>query len=160
MESIFIEIDKYIFRTNSNIVIGLIYGMPDSSVGVFNERISDILNTVCKEHKICYCICGLNIDFFKYDVHKPTSAILGTIYAYNVFHLMTKPTRVTETTAILIDHILTNDIDITPDHLQDILCTDISDHYAIFDVAGNTKYDEINTPAIRLTRDMRQGNIN
>ena len=36
MESIFIEIDKDIFRTNSNIVIGLIYRMPDSSVDVFN----------------------------------------------------------------------------------------------------------------------------
>ena len=69
MESIFIEIDKDIFRTNSKIVIGLIYRMPDSSVDVFNERISDILNTVCKEHKIFDCIGDLNIDFVKYDVH-------------------------------------------------------------------------------------------
>ena len=160
MESIFIEIDKDIFRTNSNIVIGLIYRMPDSSVDVFNKRISDILNTVCKEHKIFYCIGDLNIDFFKYDVHKPTSAILDTIYAYNVFPLITKPTRVTKTTATLIDHILTNNIDIASDHLQGILCTDISDHHAIFHVAGNIKYHEINTPAIRLILDMRQGNIN
>ena len=64
MKFIFIEIDKDIFRTNSNIVIGLIYRMPDSSVDVFNERISDILNTVCKEHQIFYCIGDLNIDFF------------------------------------------------------------------------------------------------
>ena len=83
MESIFIELDKDIFRTNSNIVIGLIYRMPDSSVDVFNERISDILNTVWKEHKIFHCIGDLNIDFFKYDVHKPTSANLDTIYAYD-----------------------------------------------------------------------------
>ena len=81
--------------------------MPDTSVDVFNERIADILNTVCKEHKIFYCIGDLNIDLFKYDVHKPTSAILDTIYAYNVFPLITKPTRVTETAANLIDHILT-----------------------------------------------------
>ena len=80
MESIFTEIDKDIFRTNSNIVIGLIYRMPDSFVDVFNERITDILHTVCKEHKIFYCIGDLNIDFFNYDVHKPTSAILDTIY--------------------------------------------------------------------------------
>ena len=49
MESIFIEIDNDIFRTNSNIVIGLIYMMPESSVDAFNERISDILNIVRKE---------------------------------------------------------------------------------------------------------------
>ena len=47
------------------------YMTPDFSVDVCNERISDILNTVCKEHKIFYCIGDLNIDFFKYDVHKP-----------------------------------------------------------------------------------------
>ena len=64
MESIFIEIDKDRFKTNSNSVIGLIYRMPDSSVDVFNERISDILNIVCKEHKIFYCVGDLNIDFF------------------------------------------------------------------------------------------------
>ena len=74
--------------------------------------------------------------------------------------LITKPTQVTETTATLIDNILTNNIDIASDHLQGILCTDIWNHYAIFHVAGNIKYDEINTPAIRLIRDMRQGNIN
>ena len=55
------------------------------------------------EHKIFYNIG----DFFKYDVHKPTSTMLDTIYACNVFPLITKPTRVTETTATLIDHILT-----------------------------------------------------
>ena len=79
--------------------------MPDSSVDVFNERISDILNTVCKEHKIFYCIGDLNINFFKYDVHKPTSAMLYIIFAFNVFPLITQPTRVTETTATLINHI-------------------------------------------------------
>ena len=90
--------------------------MPDSSVDVSNERISDILSTVRKEHQIFYCIGDLKIDFFSYDVHKPTSAILDTIYAYNAFPLITKPTRVTETTATLMDHILTNNIDIASDH--------------------------------------------
>ena len=86
MQFIFIDIDKDMFRSNSDVVIGFIYKMPDSYIDVINERISDILNTVCKEHKICYCIGDPNIDFlFKCDVHKPTSAILDTIYTYNVF---------------------------------------------------------------------------
>ena len=83
MQFIFIEIDKDIFRSNSDVVIGFIYKIPDFYIDVFNERISDI---VCKEHKTCYCIGDPNIDFFfKCDVHKPTSAILDTIYTYNVF---------------------------------------------------------------------------
>ena len=134
--------------------------MPDSSVDVFNERITDILNAVCKVHKIFYCIGDLNIDFFKCHVHKPTLAILDTIYTYNVFPLITKPTRVTETTATLIDHILINNINIASELTQGILCTDILDHYAIFHIAGNIKYDAMNTPTTRLIRDMRQCNIN
>ena len=160
MESNFIEIDKDIFRTNHNIVIELIYRMLDSSLDVFNKRISDILNTVCKEHKIFYCIGDLNIDFFKHDVHKPTLAMLDIIYAHNLFPLITKPSRVSETTATLIDHIVTNNIDIASHHLQGIHCTDISNHYAIFHIAGNIKYNEGNIPAVKLIRDIRQGNIN
>ena len=82
--------------------------------------------------------------------------MLDHLYACNVFPLITKPTRVTETTATLNDHILTNNIDITSNHL----CTDISDHYNIFHIAGNIKYDETHTPAVRLIRDTRQGNNN
>ena len=86
--------------------------------------------------------------------------MLDTIYACNVFPLITKPTRVTKTTATLIDHILTNNIDITSDHLQGILCTDISDHYVIFHIAGNIKCDETNSPDVRFIRDIRQCNVN
>ena len=42
IESIFIEIDKDIFTTNSNIVIGPIYRMPDSSGDAFDEGIPHI----------------------------------------------------------------------------------------------------------------------
>ena len=38
IESILIEIDKDIFTTNCNIVIGLIYRTPDSSVDVFRSH--------------------------------------------------------------------------------------------------------------------------
>ena len=77
-----------------------------------------------------------------------------------MFPLINKPTRVTETTAAVIDHILTNDIDIALDHLQGISCTDISDHHAIFHIAGYIKYDETISPLIRLIGDIRGGNIN
>ena len=115
---------------------------------------------MCKEPKIFYCIGDLNIDFFKCDVHKLTSAILDIIYTYNVFPLITKPITVTETTATRIDHILTNNINIAPEYAQRILCTDIPDHYAIFHMSGNIEYDAINTPTTRLMHDLRQCNIN
>ena len=51
MESISIEIDNDIFMTHSNVIIVVAYRMPDSSVEIFSERISDIFNTLQKEKK-------------------------------------------------------------------------------------------------------------
>ena len=115
--------------------------MPNSSVDVFNERINDILNVIQKENKLIYVMGDLNIDLLKSDVHKSTSSLLDVLYSYNVLPVITKPTRVTESTATLIDHILTNNFDIDASHHQGILCSSISDHYAIFHVAGNVSND-------------------
>ena len=54
METVFIEIDKCIFGTDSNIVIGVIYDMSNSSVDVFNDRISDVMNVIQKERKLLF----------------------------------------------------------------------------------------------------------
>ena len=62
MESVIVEIESTVFDTKSNIIVGVTYRMPDSSVDVFNERMCDILNVVTKEKKICYLIGDLNIE--------------------------------------------------------------------------------------------------
>ena len=72
METVFIELDKSVFNTDSNIVIGVIYRMPNSSVDVFNDRISDILNVLQRERKLCYLLGDLNIDFLKAEDHRAT----------------------------------------------------------------------------------------
>ena len=85
MESIFIEIDQNVFQTYSNIVIGLIYRMPDTSVDIFNEGITDISNVIDREKKIIYLIGDPNIDLFKCESHQPTSIALYILYSNNVF---------------------------------------------------------------------------
>ena len=112
MESAFIEIDNILFQSSANIIIGVVYRMPDSSVDVFSERLTDILNFVHRENKLFDLLGDLNIDLFKHDVHRPTLEFLDAIYSYNVYPLITKPTKVTATSATLIDHILSNNIDI------------------------------------------------
>ena len=104
LESICIEIHQNVFQTSSNVVIGLIYRMPDASVEIFTERITDILNVIDREKKMICLINVLNIDLFKCESHKPTSTALDILYSHSVFPLITKPTRVTENTATLIDH--------------------------------------------------------
>ena len=102
----------------------------------------------------------MNKDLFKQDVHGPTSEFLDTIYSYNVYPLITKPTRVTTSSATLIGHILSNNIDISYGHTQGILCTSMSDHFAIFHIAGNMSTSKLTPPvSLKLTRDMRRKNF-
>ena len=140
MESVFIEIDCTVFGTKSNIIIGVICRMPDSSVDVFDKRICDILNVVTKEKKMCYLVGDLNIDLLKHEEHRPSSDFVDILYANNMFPLIVKPTRVTDKSATLIDHIMTNNFDIYSRHKQGILMSSISDHYALFHIAGNVQF--------------------
>ena len=159
MESLFIEVDSNVFQTSSNIIIGIVYRMPDSSIDIFNDRMTDILNKVNKDNKLLYMLGDLNIDLLKCEEHRLTSSFVDILYSNNVFPLITKPTRVTQTTATLIDHVLTNNFDIWGKHRQGILCTDISDHYAVFHIAGNTMCKSKDSLSPTVKRDLSYRNV-
>ena len=92
---------------------------------------------------------------------KPTATFLEIIYTNSVFPLITKTTRKTNESATLIDPVLTYNFDVNSKHTQGILYTSISDHYAIFHVAGNAENDSCGgdiTPV--LQRNYCQKNIN
>ena len=84
---------------------------------IFNDRMSDIMNIVQRERKICYFVGDLNVDLLKHESHQSTVAFLDSFYSYNVSPLITKPTRVTRESASLIDHVLTNNFDINSKHV-------------------------------------------
>ena len=159
LESLFIEISKEVFQTSSDIIIGVLYRMPNSSIEVFNDRITDKLNVMNRENKLIYLLGDMKIDFLKTDEHSPTSSFVDTLYSYNVFPLITKHTRVTKNSATLIDHFLTNNLESESRHKQGILCTDISDHYAVFHISKNNKNLNDNTALPKLKRDMRLQNV-
>ena len=158
MESVFIEVEKSIFGTSSNLVIGVIYRMPDSSVEIFNDRMNDWLNIIQREKKICYFLGDLNLDLLRNEKHRPTSAFLDILYSYNVYPLISKPTRVTANSATLIDHILTNNFDVQCKHKQGILCNSITDHYAVFHITNGSGTVAEQSEFI-LKRDYRYNNI-
>ena len=54
-ESSIIEIDKHIFHTRRNIIVGIFYRSPNSSLKIFNESLEKLLNEIEKEKKVCLC---------------------------------------------------------------------------------------------------------
>ena len=48
----------------------------------------------------------MNINFLKFNEHTQTEEFLDMLYANNILPIITKPTRLTDHTATLIDHII------------------------------------------------------
>ena len=138
-DSVFIEIDKSVYKTDKNIIVGCIYRPPGGDLRLFNSHMESALSTIGKENKLIYLMGDTNIDLLKSGEHTLTSDFLDVLYSHNLIPLITKPTRVTQTTATLIDNIFTNDFKETKKHYQGILYNDISDHYPIYHINTEMK---------------------
>ena len=66
----------------------------------------------------------MNINFLKFNEHTQTEEFLDMLYANNILPIITKPTRLTDHTATLIDHIYTNCLQ---NFTAGILTVDITD---------------------------------
>ena len=135
-ELLFVEIDRTKLIKAKNIVIGVIYRPPNTEISHFIEIMKDIMEKIKNENKICYLLGDYNINLINVDSHNLTSEFNDIMYSGGFIPLITRPTRVTHTSATLIDNIYSNQI-LDRDHsVNGIIMTDISDHYPIFHIAN------------------------
>ena len=132
IESLFIEVLVQNDLNNKNIIIGVIYRPPDTDINLFVALITDMLAVIKTERKTCYIMGDFNINLINATNHIPTSEFLEVMYSHAFTPLITKPTRITSSTATLIDNIFTNR---ACNSFHGILLTDISDHLPIFCIA-------------------------
>ena len=75
----FIEIESQCLNTSKNVIIGLIYKVPDSNTDLFNKGLSDILQKNTKENKFIYLMGDYNLDLLKCAEHEysiPNSSLI------------------------------------------------------------------------------------
>ena len=89
----------------------------------------EILENLQSENKVLYLVGDYNITLLNVDSHSLTADFNDTIYRYGLVTSITWPTRVTETSATLIDNIFTNKSIGWGESMYGILVSDISDHY-------------------------------
>ena len=152
IESCWIELAR---TAQKNIVIGCVYRHPKGKRDLFHSILKkqlEQLNT--KGHEVLV-LGDLNENLLKYNEDKQTSEYLDMLLSLGFMPIITKPTRITDHTATLIDHIYTN----TPEKLiKSGLClADISDHLPVFCTMANTLPTN-NEP--RFFRDFRHFNEN
>ena len=114
-------------------------------INTFNDQFATVMENIKQEKKICYLMGDYDINLLNVELHGPTSDFNDIMYSNGCIPLITRPTRVTESTATLINIIFTNRLN-SPHGgtIQGILLTDISDHYPIFHIDNNIKYKETN----------------
>ena len=132
LENCWIEIER---KKQKNIVIGCIYRHPSQNRECFHEAMKSKLETLNNEGCEVYITGDINIDFFQYNTNNQTSEYLDMLLSLGYLPIITRPTRITDHSATLIDHIYTN----VPQKLvkSGICLVGITDHLPIFCTVDN-----------------------
>jgi hypothetical protein len=138
LESLFIEIPKTGITSAKNLIVGVIYRPPNTSITEFNFILSDLLFKCNSEEKMVYLLGDFNINLLNADRHVQTSEFLENCYATSLFPRITKPTRLCDNTATLIDNIFAS-ITHKEYSINGLFATDISDHFPIFSIEVRSK---------------------
>ena len=155
-ETLFVEIDKNAIGYKRYVITGVIYRPPDSNIEEFLNYMNDIFTKLGRENKTVYLMGDYNINMINNVSHKSTAEFIETCFSYSYVPLINKPTRVTDTTATLIDNIFCNDI-FDQSIINGVMCTDISDHFPVFCIVKTKK--SINSKNSFIKRQVNQCNI-
>ena len=157
IECVFIEVDNHHDTKSKNVIVGNVYRPPNTNMELFNNHLTLILNKLKTEKKPTRIMGDFNIDLLKVDDHPASSEFVDIIFSHSLIPLITKPTRITSSSATLIDNIFATIPDSDSQSFQGILCSDISDHYSVFFIDYTTKLS-ISEP-VYTSRNFSQANI-
>ena len=112
----------------------LIYRPPDTDIKEFNDYILQCLTQIKAEKKIAYLLRDYNINLLNIDKHAASKDFADAMFSHFFFPVITKPTRVTDKSATLLNNIFYNNCAENSRSLAGILYTDISDHFPVYHI--------------------------
>ena len=110
-----------------SIVVGSLYRTPSTNPKKFNHAYNRLVNKITKEKKEIILGMDHNLNLLKSSTHTETQSFIDINFDHYLFPCITRPTRITKTSATLIDNIfisqkLHNSFD------SCIVVHDLSDH--------------------------------
>ena len=115
---------------NRTKIIGNIYRSPARQPEAFLEIFKATLHNLGRHSRKHMTLHGdFNLDLIKHSTDRACQSIIDIASTYGFVQIVSRPTRITDRSATLIDHIYTNNLEDTIS--CNILTTDISDHLAI-----------------------------
>ena len=112
-----------------------VYRSPSNLNELFIEKFESVMNIA--KSKMCYVLGDMNYNLINLDKHEPTNNYYNILTSCSFKPLISKPTRITDSSTTLIDHIWTNDLRNTSIHNSHILITDITDHLSCLSIVAS-----------------------
>ena len=146
-ESCFIEIT---LKNEAKLITGEVYRVPNTNQDLFLERYQNIVDKVELEKKDLIIGTDQNLDFLKLEHHPNTAKFLDNNLSSGLLPTITKPTRITFSSATLIDNIYAK-LKSSPKIQSGILLSKISDHLPCL-LMIDEKPNKINKPIVTTYR--------
>ena len=131
VNSLFVDI---IGKNKKITIVGVIYRKPSSNINDFIDSIDSVLNVINRQSKTCFIMGDFNLDILQYNQCNMIQNDLDTFFSMGFSPTINKPTRVSSTSATIIDNIFTNSMD--HNSVSGILLSDLSDHYPVFHLSS------------------------
>ena len=125
------------------VVVGVVYRPPENSIHAIDDFNANLNVLVLSLEKLFYCLGDFNINLLKIYSPDEIRSYTNMLLSCNCWCLIDVPTRVTETSKALNDHLITNDKQRTV--AAGVLISDLSNHYGVFAIISyNNKQNENN----------------
>ena len=153
-ESLFVELQS---NKQNNIIIGEVYRVPGTNEKDFITDYEELVNKMNIEKKEIIIGTDQNLDYLKLSQHANTAKFLEVNLATGLLPCIIKPTRVTHSSATLIDNIYVSNM-LSRNSQSCILLSDMSDHFPCLTMIRNVSKENKN-PLVFKSRKIYPENI-
>ena len=154
MENCIIEVET----KQNNILMNAIYRPPNTNLSCFNHEYDAHLKLLnLQKNKDIVIGLDHNLDFLKSDQHPSTLEFIENTLANGLIPIITRPTRVTKSSATLIDNIIISQRS-SNSYTSGVVRHDLSDHFPCLTVLKGINCKK-NEPLIIKSRKLNDKNI-
>jgi len=150
VESLWLEVSN----SNKKYVVAGIYRHPNSNISNFCKQLENSLELVIKSKNPCIVAEDINIDLIKYNTHRDTTDYVNSLLINNFMPMIIMPSRITPTSATIIDHIYYyegNNYKKDVQLMSGNMWSDLTDHLPnYFIIVNNHVKTKADRPYVRL----------
>ena len=139
------------------LLVGSLYRVPNTNQLGFLKNYKELIRKLKSTNSEVILGMDHNLDFLKSHLHENTQSFINYNLDNDLFPVITRPTRITHSTAMLIDNIFLESR-LTGQMTSKILINDISDHLPCVTIVGNLLPSKAFKRTI-TSRDIRPKNL-